>query len=527
MLSSHGADIALPSLITAFIDFFSADDRPTFVLQPQALEHAQIVFVNSSFETAFLASQREDFVAWTRTLLYLTKEKPPQDIIWANRRWRYKTIHPDYLVIYAGGNIDVSTVEPATFHFNELAISDPPTVNGYNTEDHSKWVVDWTRFPCAAVGGWAKLMRQLPWERTHVGPMGSWPHSLRQILVAITACPDPRSVAWGPDGLLFYNEAARRIIGGELEETLGFPIIQQAGPEMRAATQDLMRKDLISGKSVKTHAMRYTYNLNGVEQDFYCDFNQVPICGEDGYANGSLFEFTDVTAGVLEGYRKNLTSLILECITTAPTLPELWSGIAAAFWASRLYLPYALIYTSADESNDATIPVDIDERPRLHLKEAVGVARDVLPAVIDVTLESSSTQLYRRLLQNLGSGTSEILSTQHGTLPPEFIVERSDQPTINAACVLPLIGHDKKIMGMVVLGINPRQPFLADDMNLMKFLRDTISNSASLIALPEGLRDKSELQASNHRLAQELRVLTAETNESAFASLARDAPCGM
>lgn len=80
---------------------------------------------------------------------------------------------------------------------------------------------------------------------------------------------------------------------------------------------------------------------------------------------------------------------------------------------------------------------------------------------------------------------------------------------------------------MIVLGINPRQPLLADDMNFMKFLRDSISNSASLIALPEGFRDKAELQASNHRLAQELRVLTAEKNESAFASLAQDAPCGM
>lgn len=430
-------------------------------------------------------------------------------------------------MIYAGGNVHASVVEPAAHHSNKLAISEPPVVNGYDNEDHTKWVVDWTRFPCAAVGGWAKLMRQLPWERTHAGPMESWPHSLRQILVAITACPDPRSVAWGPDGLLFHNEAARRIIGGELEETLGFPTIQRVGPEMRAATQDLMRKDLISGKSVKTHNLRYTYNLDGVEQDFYCDFNQVPICGENGYANGSLFEFTDVTAGVLEGYRKSLTSVLIECVTTAQNLHELWTGIAAAFLASRSYIPYALIYTSANKTNETTIPADTDGRPRLHLEEAVGIARDALPAVIDVTSESPNTHGYSRLFQTLKSGKVEIMNAKHGTLPREFIVERSDQPTIDAACVLPLIGHDKKITGMLILGINPRQPFLADDMNFMKFLRDTISKPASLIALPEGLRDKAELQASNDRLAQELRVLTAEKNESAFASLARDAPCGM
>lgn len=527
MLPPGRASGTLPTPVAAFVDFFSTDERPTFILQPRALEHTQIAFINSSLEAELTDAQREDFSNWTKTFLQLTAEDPTQDITWANRIWHCRTIHPDYIVVYAGRTVDTSVVEPAAYRLEELAKPETPTVNGYDKEDHNKWVVDWTRFPCAAVSGWAKIMRQLPWERTPVGPMEHWPHSLRQILVAITACPDPRSVAWGPEGLLFHNEAARIIVGGELEETLGFPIARRAGSEIRAATQDLFRKGLINGRSVKSKSARYTFNPAGVEQDVYYDFIQTPICGEDGYAMGSVFEFTDVTASVLQGYRKDLTSGLLDCMTKASNLHELWPGIAAAFQASQSYLPYALIYTSADKPSDTLASGDLDEKPRLHLKEAVGVAKDAVSAVIDVALDSPSTNLYERLFQTLKCGTIEILSAQHGTLPREFIVERSDQSTITTACVLPLSGRNKRITGMVVLGINPRQPFLADDMDLMAFLRDAISNSASLMALPEGLRDKAELEFSNQRLAQELRILSAEKNESAFASLAHDAPCGM
>lgn len=527
MLPPGRASGTLPTPVAAFVDFFSTDERPTFILQPRALEHAQIAFINSSLEAELTDAQREDFSNWTKTFLQLTAEDPTQDITWANRIWHCRTIHPDYIVIYAGRTVDTSVVEPAAYHFKELAKPETPTDNGYDNEDHNKWVVDWTRFPCAAVSGWAKTMRQHPWERTPIGPMETWSHSLRRILVAITACPDPRSVAWGPEGLLFHNEAARFIIGGELEETLGFPTVRRTGSEIRAATQDLLRKGLISGKSIKSKSVRYTFNPAGVEQEFYYDFIQTPICGEDGYVMGSVYEFTDTTASVLQGYRKDLTSALLECMTKASNLHDLWPGIAAVFQASQSYLPYALIYTTTDEPNDTLASVNTNEKPRLHLKEAVGVAKEALLAVIDVASGSPSTKLYERLFQILKGGTIEILSAERGTLPREFIVERPDQPTITAACVLPLPGRNKQITGMVVLGINPRQPFLADDMDLMAFLRDAISNSASLMALPEGLRDKAGLEFSNQRLAQELRILSAEKNESAFASLAHDAPCGM
>ena len=67
---------------------------------------------------------------------------------------------------------------------------------------------------CLAGGGeTGALMRQLDWARTPLGPVSSWPPSLRAAAALLLASTHPMYIAWGEDLVQLYNDAFREVLG--------------------------------------------------------------------------------------------------------------------------------------------------------------------------------------------------------------------------------------------------------------------------------------------------------------------------
>src|SRR5687767_1205575 len=61
----------------------------------------------------------------------------------------------------------------------------------------------------AGEGEMARLIRTTDWSRTLLGPIASWPQSLR---IAVSICLGSRHpivLWWGPERWMFYNDAYR------------------------------------------------------------------------------------------------------------------------------------------------------------------------------------------------------------------------------------------------------------------------------------------------------------------------------
>src|SRR5688500_3853190 len=70
--------------------------------------------------------------------------------------------------------------------------------------------------PEDCLGGGAEmgeLMRSLDWSRTPVGPVASWPQSLRTAVSIVLESRFPMYIAWGPEYTQFYNGGYRPILG--------------------------------------------------------------------------------------------------------------------------------------------------------------------------------------------------------------------------------------------------------------------------------------------------------------------------
>ena len=67
---------------------------------------------------------------------------------------------------------------------------------------------------CLAGGGeMGALMRSLDWSKTLLGPVSSWPQSLRTAVSILLASRFPMLIHWGPELVQFYNDSFRPILG--------------------------------------------------------------------------------------------------------------------------------------------------------------------------------------------------------------------------------------------------------------------------------------------------------------------------
>src|SRR6185436_9905236 len=70
-------------------------------------------------------------------------------------------------------------------------------------------------------GEMAILLRRIDWSKTAVGPVGSWPQSLRTSVQICLTSRYPMFIAWGPEWTYFYNDAYRPILGTKHPRFLG------------------------------------------------------------------------------------------------------------------------------------------------------------------------------------------------------------------------------------------------------------------------------------------------------------------
>ena len=66
-----------------------------------------------------------------------------------------------------------------------------------------------------------KLIRSMDWSKTPLGPIESWPQSLRRTVSLCLASNFPISLAWGPRHVQIYNDGYWPICGGKHPDSMG------------------------------------------------------------------------------------------------------------------------------------------------------------------------------------------------------------------------------------------------------------------------------------------------------------------
>ena len=77
----------------------------------------------------------------------------------------------------------------------------------------------------------ARLVREHDWAATPLGPIESWPQSLKTVVDVLLASEFPMVALWGPELVQIYNDGYRQIMAGKHPKGLGQPT-RECWPEV-------------------------------------------------------------------------------------------------------------------------------------------------------------------------------------------------------------------------------------------------------------------------------------------------------
>lgn len=147
--------------------------------------------------------------------------------------------------------------------------------------------------PASAV---AAEIKAFDWSRTSLGPIETWPASLKTTIANMLATPTAMFLAWGPDLLPFYNDAYKPILGYRASNALGVPF-QKLWESLWSDIEPLVTKAL-AGRSVSVADMRLDVSRAGVPEESYWSFTYSPAYDDAGQINGMLCVTRETTRRV-------------------------------------------------------------------------------------------------------------------------------------------------------------------------------------------------------------------------------------
>jgi hypothetical protein len=68
------------------------------------------------------------------------------------------------------------------------------------------------------------LIGSRDWSKTRLGPLETWPSSLKTMIGVMLGSRFPMMLGWGPDLLEFYNDAYVPVLGVKHPASLGAPV---------------------------------------------------------------------------------------------------------------------------------------------------------------------------------------------------------------------------------------------------------------------------------------------------------------
>lgn len=141
----------------------------------------------------------------------------------------------------------------------------------------------------------AEQCRHKAWAQTALGPLHTWPVSLRALASSVVAAPGPVVLLWGAQHAQIYNEAYLRLMGGENSAGLGQPA-SKAWPQVWSLIAPACESVLREGRSFTHEDQRLVVDRFGVFEDVVCALSYSPVVDDSSNVAGVLLTVQEATS---------------------------------------------------------------------------------------------------------------------------------------------------------------------------------------------------------------------------------------
>ncbi|MFC4175016.1 PAS domain S-box protein [Microvirga sp. GCM10011540] len=140
-------------------------------------------------------------------------------------------------------------------------------------------------------------MRSIDWAASPVGPVETWPQSLRSVVNLLLHSKFPMFVLWGPARVFLYNDAYAPILGSRHPDAMGRAFFE-VWPEVRSEIEPIIDK-AFAGEGTYFEDMPVVLERDGYPELTYFTFAYSPVHGENGAVAGAFCTCSETTTKVL------------------------------------------------------------------------------------------------------------------------------------------------------------------------------------------------------------------------------------
>ncbi|MET2825911.1 PAS domain-containing sensor histidine kinase [Mesorhizobium shangrilense] len=169
------------------------------------------------------------------------------------------------------------------------------------------------------------LVATFDWAQTSIGPISTWPQSLKTSVSLILRSQVPIVMLWGEDGVMIYNDAYSVFAGGRHPQLLGSKV-REGWPEV-ADFNDNVMKVVLAGGTLAYRDQELTLNRSGKPEQVWMNLDYSPILDERGRPAGVIAIVVETTEKVAaERWQKSERERQRQMFEQAPGFMAMMSG---------------------------------------------------------------------------------------------------------------------------------------------------------------------------------------------------------
>ena len=346
----------------------------------------------------------------------------------------------------------------------------------------------------AAPGRLGHLIRDFDWSATPLGPLASWPQSLRTAVSLILNARHPMWIGWGPEATFLYNDAYIEVLGvAKHPWALGRPAAE-VWSEIWDVCGPLADKVFTRAESTFVDAVQLFMRRGDFLEETWYSFSYSPIVDETGRVGGLFCPSSELSASTLNARRLvTLSRLSSDALRQQTVLAAAATSIETLA-ANPADLPFALLYLADDADN----PDAGGEGPMVRLAQGAGLPPGVAPQALALDVggrrPDAGFGIAQAVVQAIALGETVPLSLDGIEGIPSGL---AGQP-VGQALALPLAGPGR-LLGVLVLAVSPVRRLDADYRSFFDMVAAQVVAALQNAGASEEQRRRADMLAALDR----------------------------
>jgi len=331
-------------------------------------------------------------------------------------------------------------------------------------------------------GEMGKRIREYDWAATPLGPIHTWPQSLRTCMRIMLTSRQPIWIGWGKELIKLYNDPYRAIVGGKHPWALGLPA-SVVWKDIWRDIDPMLRQVMENDEGIYAESQLLIMIRNGYPEETYYTFSYTPIPADDGGTAGMICANTDDTDRIISERQLRTLSHLGKKLTDTKTQTEVINKTIESLNDNQHDFPFALFYTYKDNKGLFT-----------HSTSLAGTTNKV---PLTINLDDPGI---------LSAAIKDAIETKKPVLLPEIGPVLGDMPmgawgvTPEKAMILPVMQPaSREPYGFLVTGFNPYRLLDEKYLSFFSLVADQVATSFAGVHALEEERKRSEALAEIDR----------------------------